>query len=79
MECYLGKGRRECQDVSKTESGVVHMGPWLQGSDPSLPLLKMWTSVRQSCVQEKTSNVRTPRAVTVVSVLRATNKLRASV
>lgn len=70
-----------CHDLSNTESGVLHVGccPGSQGSDPSLPSLKMWTSVRQRCVQERTSSARTPRAVTVVSVLRATNRLRASV
>lgn len=59
--------------------GCCMWDPGSQGSDPSVPSLKMWTSVRQRCVQERTSNVRTPRAVTVVSVLRATNRLRASV
>lgn len=75
------RAEESCQDVSNIESGVLHVGycPGSQVSDPSLPSLKMWTSVRQRCVQERTSSARTPRAVTVVSVPRATNRLRASV
>lgn len=78
MECCLGKGRGECLDV-RWESGLLYVGLWQWGPDPGSPSLKMWTNVRQRCVQERTSSARTWREAIVVSVPRATNRSRASV
>lgn len=43
------------------------------------PHHQMWMSVRQWCVQERTSNVKTPRVATAVSVLKASDRRTASV
>lgn len=64
---------------SERQSGVLCREPWHQHSDlfPSLHP-QMWMSVRQWCVQEKMSSVKTRRVATAVSVLKATDRRTAS-
>ncbi|XP_039742650.1 protein disulfide isomerase CRELD1 isoform X5 [Pteropus medius] len=76
--CVNTEGSYECRDCSKACLGCMGAGPG-RCKKCSSGYQQMWTSVRQRCVQERTSSARTPRAVTVVSVPRATNRLRASV
>lgn len=43
------------------------------------PHHQMWMSVRQWCVQERTSSVKTRKVATAVSVLKASDRRTASV
>ncbi|XP_019506649.1 PREDICTED: cysteine-rich with EGF-like domain protein 1 isoform X2 [Hipposideros armiger] len=76
--CVNTEGSYECRDCAKACLGCMGAGPG-RCKKCSPGYQQMWTSVRQRCAQERMSSARTQRAVTAVSVQRATNRLRASV
>ncbi|PNJ67855.1 CRELD1 isoform 3, partial [Pongo abelii] len=76
--CVNTEGSYECRDCAKACLGCMGAGPG-RCKKCSPGYQQMWMSVRQRCVQERTSSVKTPRAVIAASVLRATSRWKASV